>query len=425
MKIIIKNGRIINPKTSLNEISDLLIVDGIIEKIGKNIVEENSEIIDGNGKIIVPGLVDLHVHFREPGFEDKETIETGAMAAVAGGVTTVACMPNTSPAIHSSDVVNLIKKKSKEAKKCKVEVVGAITMDIIGKEITPMEELISAGIIGVSDDGRTTSDEAIMKRAFEIIKKYNIPLMAHTEDVKLVEGGCMNRGEASYKLGLKGIPNAAESNIVNRDIQLCKETNSKLHICHVSTKESMDYIREAKKDGVNVTVEICPHHFILTDDIVKADDAYSKVNPPIRSKADVDNMLKCIVSGDIDIIVTDHAPHEDSTKKISYDKAAFGISGVETSFALSYTYLVKTGLITIDRLIELMSVKPAEIINKNIGDISIGNIADIAVINLDESYIIDSKKFYSKGKNTPFNGFEVSGVIDYTIVDGEIVFRRK
>lgn len=424
MKLLIKNGQVINPETKVHGIMDVLVSDGIIERIGKDIVSENAEVINADGKIVVPGLVDLHVHLREPGFERKETIESGTMAAVAGGVTTVACMPNTNPAIHSKEVVELIKTKAKEAGKSKVEVVGAITLDILGKNIAPIDELMNAGIIALSDDGRTTPDEAIMKQAFEMIKKYDLPLMAHTEDEKLAHGGCMNEGEVSKKLGLKGIPNAAESNIVLRDIELCKEMDSRLHICHVSAKESMTHIVKAKQDGIKVTVEICPHHFILTDEIVREDDAYSKVNPPIRTQADVDCMLESIVNGDIDAIVTDHAPHEDATKKVPYSKAAFGISGIETSFALSYTALVKRGLISIERLIELMSSNPAKIINKDIGNIAVGKPADIAIIDLNQSYVIDSSKFYSKGKNTPFNGHEVYGVIDYTVVDGKVVFRR-
>ncbi len=424
MRLLIKNGRVINPETNLNEVTDLLVSNGVIEKIGNEIEVEDASIIDAKGKIVVPGFVDLHVHLREPGFETKETIKTGGTAAVAGGVTTVCCMPNTNPAIDSKEVVELIKKKAKEAKTCKVEVVGAITNRIEGVKLSDMEEMISAGIAAVSDDGRTTPDKNIMKEAFNIIKKYDIPLMAHTEDDELATGGCMNKSEVSEKLGLQGIPNEAESNIVKRDIDLCKETGSRLHICHISTKESTDFIKEAKKEGIKVTVEICPHHFILNDEIVKAEDAYSKVNPPIRSQKDVDNMLECIVNGDIDAIVTDHAPHDEASKKVPYPKAAFGISGIETSFALSYTALVKKGLITIDRLVELMSTSPAKIINKEVGNLAVGKPADITIIDLEKSYTIDSSKFYSKGKNTPFNGFEVTGVIDYTVVDGEVVFRR-
>ncbi|MCH4890531.1 dihydroorotase [Acidaminobacter sp. JC074] len=423
MGILIKNGRVINPKTSLDQITDILIEEGKVTSIADNI-EGDYEIIDASGKIVCPGFVDLHVHLREPGFEDKETVETGTKAAVAGGVTTVVCMPNTKPAIHSKEVVELIQSQAKKAGYAKVEIAGAITKDISGNILSDMDDMIEAGIVSVSDDGRTTPSLSLMNEAFHKIKKPDLVLMAHTEDDELAKFGCMNDGERSKTLGLIGIPNEAESNIVKRDIELCKEADSRLHICHVSTQESMDYIIESKKAGVKVTVEICPHHFILTDDIVNKDDAYSKVNPPIRARKDRDYMLKCIEEGHIDCIVTDHAPHEDATKKVAYDKAAFGISGIETSFALSYTYLVKTGRISLSRLVELMSVQPAEIIRKDIGDISPGKTADIAIIDLDNTYTIDSSKFYSKGKNTPFNGFDVQGVVDYTLVNGQVVFRR-
>jgi len=423
MGILIKNGRVINPATSLDKVTDLLIEDNKVASIADNI-EGDYEIIDATGKVVCPGFVDLHVHLREPGFEDKETIEAGTKAAVAGGVTTVVCMPNTKPAIHSREVVELIQNQAKAAGYARVEIAGAITKDISGNVLSDMDDMIKSGIVSVSDDGRTTPSLSLMKEAFEKIKKPDLVLMAHTEDDELAKFGCMNDGERAKSLGLIGIPNEAESNIVKRDIELCKEIDSRLHICHVSTKESMDYIIESKKDGVDVTVEICPHHFILTDDIVEKDDAYSKVNPPIRAKKDRDYMLRCIEDGHIDCIVTDHAPHEDATKKVAYDKAAFGISGIETSFALSYTYLVKTNKISLPRLVELMSVQPAKIIRKDVGDISIGKVADLTIIDLEKKYEIDSSSFYSKGKNTPFNGYDVHGVVDYTIVNGQLVYRR-
>lgn len=423
MGILIKNGHIVNPATSFDQIADLLIEEDKVIAIGQDIQGEH-EVIDASGMTVVPGFVDLHVHLREPGFEVKETIETGTHAAVAGGVTTVVCMPNTKPAIHNSKVVLQIQEKAKAAGYAKVKIAGAITKDIAGNELADIDEMMALGIVSVSDDGRTTPNENLMVQAFEKIKDQSLVLMAHTEDDELAQGGCMNKGKMSEALGLQGIPNEAESNIVHRDIELCKQTSSRLHVCHVSTEESMNMIKEAKKEGVNVTVEICPHHFILTDDIVQADDAYSKVNPPIRSKKDRDNMITCIQEGAIDCIVTDHAPHEDATKKVPYDKAAFGISGIETSFSLSYTHLVKKGIISFNRLIELMSVNPAQIINQSLGDISVGKIADIAIIDLNHQYKIDSNKFISKGKNTPFDGFEVSGIVNYTFVDGKMVFRR-
>lgn len=424
MSTLIKNGHVINPATRLNEITDILITDGKIEKIGTHIEGDFDHVIDATGKLVSPGFVDLHVHLREPGFEDKETIQTGTQAAAAGGVTTVVCMPNTKPAIHSKEVVELIRTQNKKAGFSRVEIAGAITKDISGDEITPLDELMDAGIVSVSDDGRTTPSLEIMKEAFRQIKKNDLVLMAHTEDDALAKYGCMNEGTRSKELGLIGIPNLAESNIVKRDIELCKETDSRLHICHISTKESMEHIVKSKAEGVNVTVEICPHHFILTDDIVKKEDAYTKVNPPIRSAVDRDYMIECIKEGHIDCIVTDHAPHEDATKKVAYEKAAFGISGIETSFALSYTYLVKSNVITLNRLIEMMSTAPAKIIRKEVGDISVGKCADLTIVDLNKNYTIDSKAFYSKGKNTPFNGFEVSGVVECTLVNGEIVYRR-
>lgn len=423
MKTLIKNGHVINPATQLNEVTDIVISDGKVERIEKNIKGEFETVIDASGKLVSPGFVDLHVHLREPGFEKKESIESGTLAAAAGGVTTVVCMPNTKPAIHSKEVVELIQAQNKKAAYSKVEIAGAITVDIMGKNIAPIKELMDAGVVSISDDGRTTPSLDIMKEAMLNIKSNDLVLMAHTEDDKLARFGCMNEGKRSKELGLVGIPNAAESNIVKRDIELCDETDSRLHICHISTKESMEHIIESKKKGSNVTVEICPHHFILTDDIVEKDDAYSKVNPPIRSKVDRDFMLECIKNGHIDCIVTDHAPHEDATKRVAYEKAAFGISGIETSFALSYTYLVKKNVITLDKLIDLMSTAPAKIIRKDVGDISVGKCADMTIIDLEKQYTIDSNNFHSKGKNTPFNGFEVNGVIEYTLVDGKIVYR--
>ena len=423
MSILIKNGHVINPATHLSDIKDILISEGKIEKIADSI-DGDYETIDATGKIVSPGFIDLHVHLREPGFEVKETIESGTKAAVAGGVTTVVCMPNTKPAIHDVETVKFIQKKAKEAGYARVEIAGAITKDISGQEQAPIDELIDAGIISVSDDGRTTPILDMMKEAFRKIKRKKLCLMAHTEDEALAKHGCMNEGERSRQLGLIGIPNAAESNIVKRDIELCHETDSRLHVCHVSTKESMEHIIKGKSEGKSVTVEICPHHFILTDDIVEADDAYSKVNPPIRAEKDRDFMIECIKEGHIDCIVTDHAPHEDATKKVPYEKAAFGICGIETSFALSYTYLVKAGHITLEKLVDLMSYSPGKIIGVDRGNIAEGHVADLTIIDLNQSYEIDSNKFYSKGKNTPFNGYTVNGVIEHTLVNGKVVFRR-
>jgi len=424
MKVLIKNGRVINPGTQMDDIRDVFIVDEKIEAIDKNMEVQADQVIDATGKIVVPGFVDLHVHLREPGFETKETIESGTYAAVAGGVTTVACMPNTKPAIHSKEVVELIQEKAQQAGYARVEVVGAITEDIMGKNIAPLKELMAAGVCGVSDDGRTTPDHDIMIEAFKTIKERDLPLMAHTEDDKLARGGCMHEGDYSKKHGLQGIPSAAEYNIVKRDIDMCRATDSRLHVCHVSTKESVAFIKEAKAEGVKVTVEVCPHHFILTDKDVDPNNAYSKVNPPLRSQADKEAMIQGIQDGTIDCIVTDHAPHDEKTKSVHYSKAAFGISGIETSFALSYTYLVRENHIDLMKLVDLMAYSPSQIIKRDLGNLAVGKLADIAVIDLEEAYTIDGSQFKSKGKNTPFNGYQVYGVVDYTLVNGQVVYRR-
>jgi len=428
MSILIKNGRVVDSSTGMDGVYDILVKDEKIEKIAKNILidnEDSYEIIDATGKVIIPGIVDIHVHLREPGFEHKETIESGTYAAVAGGVTTVACMPNTNPAIHSKEVVELIQAKAEETGHCKVKVIGAITKSIQGYEMAPIDEMIEAGIVGVSDDGRTTMNNDYMSEAFEIIEKHNMPLISHAEDHDVTAGACMNQGENSEKLGVKGMPATAESDIVKRDIDLCKEKNAKLHIAHVSVGESLEHIIEARKEGVEVTCEIAPHHFILNDGIVDVEDACSKVNPPIRDQKQVEKMVEGIINGTIDAIATDHAPHDEESKSKGFEKSAFGISGIETSFALSYTGLVKKGHINMLRLVEMMCLNPARIINIDAGTLNEGTAADLAIIDLEKEYIIDGAKFHSKGKNTPFNGMKVNGVIEYTLVNGKIVYKEE
>lgn len=425
--LLIKKGRVVNPSTNLNEVMDILIDDGRIINMDNDIDAnqyEVEEIIDARNLLVMPGIVDVHVHLREPGFEYKETIESGTHAAVKGGVTTVACMPNTKPAIHSKEVVEYIKEKAKEADNCNVEVVGAITMNIAGESLAPIEELMAAGIVGISDDGRTTMNDDYMFEAFKIAKKYKLPLVSHAEDHNVTQGACMNKSEKSDAFGVKGMPTTAESDIVKRDIDICQRAESKLHIAHVSAAESLEHIKRARNEGISVTCEVGPHHFILDDSIIDVNDASSKVNPPIRSKKDMESMVAGIIDGTVDAIATDHAPHDVESKSKGFEKSAFGISGIETSFALSYTELVKNNKITMDRLISLMSTNPAEILGLDKGKLEVGKVADIAIIDLEASYIIDSSKFISKGKNTPFNGRQVYGVVQYTLVNGKIVYKE-
>jgi len=424
MELLIKNGRIIDPKSKTDACLDILVRDGIIVEISKNIDSIGKKVIDAEGLIVVPGFIDLHVHLREPGFEYKETIKTGTAAAAAGGFTSVACMPNTNPAIHSKEVINYISSKAKEEGLVKVFIIGSITKDLEGREITPIKELFKAGAVAISDDGKTTMDSEIMSKAFKITRELNIPIISHCEDHNLSRGGSVNLGNASLRTNLVGIPAEAEYKIVERDINLSKEYLGKLHIAHVSVKESIDIIRRAKVEGIKVTCEVCPHHFLLEDDIITVDNTYTKVNPPIRGKEDVLSVIEGIKDGTIDIIATDHAPHDEDSKNISYDKAAFGISGIETAFSLSYTGLVLKGHISLMKLIEMMTNRPAEILGIDGGEISIGKPGDLTIIDLNEEYTIDSSNFFSKGKNTPFNGMKVRGKPQYTIVGGNIIYER-
>ncbi len=424
MDLLIKNGRVIDPKNNINENLDIYIEGGIVKEIEREIKKDRVRIIDAKGMVVTPGFVDIHVHLREPGFEYKETIETGTKAAAAGGFTTVACMPNTNPVIQSKEIVKLIKNKVQSNGHVNVAIIGSITKGLEGREIAPIKEMIEEGIIAISDDGKTPMDKNIMVEALKEAKKYNIPLISHCEEHNLSEGGSINLGRASERTGIKGIPSAAEYLIVKRDIELCQATSSRLHIAHVSTKESVELIRKAKLQRLNITCEVAPHHFILTDDIISINDTYTKVNPPLRTSKDKESIIEGIFDGTIDIIATDHAPHDEKSKKVDYSKASFGISGLETAFSLSYTELVLNRNLSLNRLIEMLTVRPAEIIGIRKGCIDIGETADITILDLNKEYTIDSRKFYSKGKNTPFNGRKVKGKTVYTIVDGRLVYEK-
>ncbi len=424
MELLIKGGRVIDPKSETNENLDILIKDNNIIAIGKDISVENRKVIDATGMVVAPGFIDIHVHLREPGFEHKETIETGTKSAAAGGFTTVACMPNTNPTIHSKKTVELIKNRAKEVGKSNVLVIGSITKDLHGMELSEIENMHEAGIVAISDDGKTPMKEEIMIQAFKKARKFNIPLISHCEDHNLSKDGSINEGKASERTKIKGIPAAAEYLIVKRDIELSEKLKTKLHIAHVSTKEAVELIRGAKHRGVDVTSEAAPHHFILTDDIVTHHNTYAKVNPPIRSQEDVDAVVEGLRDGTIDIIATDHAPHDEDSKKVDFNKAAFGITGLETAFSLSYTHLVLKKRLPLIKLIEMLSTRPAEIIGIDKGILKPGKEADITIVDLNKEYTIDSNKFYSKGKNTPFNGDKVKGKVAYTILGGKIVYER-
>ncbi len=421
MKLIIKNGRYINPATGADDILDVYVEDGLVKEVAKNIEKDADKIEDATGCIVIPGLIDLHTHLREPGFEHKETIISGCEAAAAGGYTTICAMPNTKPACDSVDTVKYILDKAADAK-VNVLPIGAVTKGQQGKELADIKGMKEAGICAISEDGKSVMDAALYKEAMEIAAKENLPVFAHCEEITMVKGCVVNAGKLADALGVGGVSNDVEDVIATRDIGLSLMTGARLHLCHCSTKESVNYIKEGKAEGANLTAEICPHHFVLTEDMVDLNDSNYKMNPPVRTKADVEALKNGIKEGIIDAISTDHAPHAKDEKDKGFLNAPCGIVGLETAFALSYTYLVKEGYIDLKRLVEMMSCNPAKILETDKGDISVGKTADIAIIDIDNAYKIDINKFLSKSNNSPFDGYEVFGKIKRTIVNGNVVY---
>ena len=364
----------------------------------------------------------MHVHLREPGFEGKEDIESGSKAAVAGGFTQICCMPNTNPVNDNAVVTTYIKYRSEQVNLCKVHPIGSITKGEKGEELAEIGKMASAGAVAISDDGRSVMDSKIMRLAMEYANGFNIKCLCHCEDANLVDGGVVNEGLNSTITGLKGSIRAAEDIMIAREVCLSESLGIPVHICHVSTYSGVELIRSAKARGVKVTAESCPHYFWLTDDIITGFDTYTKVNPPIREERDRQAIIEGLKDGTLDCIVTDHAPHSKKDKQVEYSLAAFGISGIETSFSLSYTKLVKEGDMSLPELAEKMSAAPARILNLEGGEIKAGAPADITIADLAAKYVIDGEKFISKGKNTPFNGTEVYGKIAYTIVGGDVKY---
>ncbi|MCT4542275.1 MAG: dihydroorotase [Vallitalea sp.] len=421
MTILIKNGTVINPKTDLMERLDVLIKDDLIEKIDKNIDCEADEVINAKGYWITPGLIDVHVHLREPGFEHKETIETGSKSAAAGGFTTICAMPNTKPAIDTAKLVNNIKEKAKKEAIVNVLPIGAITLEQKGEQLVDIIAMSKAGVCALSEDGKSVMNAKLLRDAMKIAKQENIPILSHCEDANLAGKGIMNEGIAK-ELGAIGITSESEDVIVSRDIILAKKTGSRLHICHISTKGSIELLRHAKDSGIDVSAEVCPHHFTLTEEDVTLDNTNTKMNPPLRSKEDVNSIKKALKDGVIEIIATDHAPHHIDEKNMSYEEAPNGIVGLETAVALGITELVEKDILSPIELIRKMSVNPAKLLGIDKGSLEVGKTADITIINPNEKYIIDVNKFYSKSKNSPFHGKHVKGKVKRTIVAGKIVF---
>ena len=424
MLTVIKGGRVIDPG-NLDDILDIVIEDGNIVEIKQDIlardVNKESKIIDASGKIVVPGLIDMHVHLRDPGYEYKETIETGGRAAAFGGFTAICCMPNTNPVNDCRQVTEYIIKKAVKADTVRIYPVAAISKGLKGDSLCEYGELKDAGAIAVSDDGNPVMNSQLMRRALEYSSGFNLPVISHCEDLALVSGGAMNEGAVATKMGLSGIPNAAESIMVLRDIALCELTGVPVHIAHVSTRESVRAIRDAKKRGVPVTAETAPHYFSLTDVSIKDYNTNNKMNPPLRTERDKAAICQGLADGTIDVIATDHAPHSIIEKAVEFDQAANGIIGLETAVSLGLK-LVEAGIIDITNLIEKMSKNPARILGLKTG-LEIGKTADITIIDPEISYCVDADRFQSLSRNTPFDGWEVKGKAVLTMVGGKIVYQ--
>ena len=419
--ILLKNGKRVNEHGEF-ESFEILINKGMIKKIADHIEETSATVYDLKGKLVAPGLIDVHVHLREPGYERKETIETGTEAAARGGYTTIAAMANTIPVPDTLENVSYIENLIKQSAKVRVLPYGAITIGERGEEIVDVEGLSNTSILGFSDDGRGIQEAGVMYQAMQRAKAVNKPIVAHCEDDSLLFGGYLHEGEYAKANGHRGILSVSESAQIARDIMLAQATGVHYHICHISTKESVELVRFAKSQGINVTAEVSPHHLILCDMDIQNDDPNFKMNPPLRSDEDRAACIAGLLDGTIDVIATDHAPHHEDEKAWGLETAPFGIVGLETAFPLLYTHFVKTNKMSLKQLLDCMSTKPAQIFDLPYGTLNIGVSADITVIDLDKEREIDPKTFKSKGKNTPFTGYKTMGWPVMTLVEGKIVY---
>ena len=417
-KILLKGGRVIDPSRGYDMVGDVLIDGGVIAAVAESISAEDAEVIDVSKKIVAPGLIDIHCHLREPGFERKETIATGTMAAAAGGFTSVMAMPNTNPVADNPAAMHYVKNKGEQEGHVHVYPIGAITKGSQGKELAEMASMVEAGAVAFSDDGRPVENSRIMRLALEYSLIFDLPIIAHEEDLDLVDEGDMHEGYMSTVLGLRGIPRAAEETMIARDIILARQTKAHLHVAHVSTANGVEMIRKAKREGLNVTAEVTPHHLTLTDEAVKTYDTNTKVNPPLREQSDVEALIQGLKEGIIDCVATDHAPHTIEDKVIEFHFAANGISGFETALPLMWHYLVHSGKFTPMEMLRMMSTRPAEIMKLPGGTLQEGAPADIVVIDETLEKTVDGKSFYSKGKNTPYEGVSLKGWPVMTLVDG-------
>ena len=420
MTLLLKNGRVVDCINSVDKKLDLFIENGKVKALDENLNINADRIIDCTGKTVIPGLCDMHVHFRDPGQTYKEDIITGGDAAVAGGVTAVACMPNTKPVCDNAETVKYILDKAKKSK-VKVYPVGSITNGLAGEQLSDYDALKKAGCVAVSDDGRPVKSARMMAEAMVKAHYAGLKVISHCEDLEIINGGIMNLGKVSKELGVKGMSRSSENTISAREIVLAGDMNVPIHIAHVSTKEVVNYIRSAVRYGVMVTSETAPHYFTLTDECLRTRDADYRMNPPLREADDVDAITEAVCDGTIDCIVTDHAPHA-AEEKADFEKAPNGVVGLETSLAATLTQLYHTGKMTLAQIVRVMCVNPRTILGIDGGTLGIGDTADIAVVDLNEEWVVDPQKLHSKSKNTCFKGMTLKGKVKYTIVDGKVVF---
>lgn len=418
-KILIKGGRVIDPANNVDRTADLLIADGKIARIDDHITDTDARVIEAQGQLVCPGLIDIHVHFREPGDENEETIETGSRSAVAGGFTSVCCMPNTKPALDDEASIEFVYRHAKRAGNCNVYPVGAATKGRQGKELAEIGQMVRAGAVGFSDDGAGIASTGVMLRVLQYIKMFDKPLCQHCEDPDVTAGGVMNGGTTATRLGLPGINPIGEELMIQRDLTLVKETGARYHVSHISTASSVELVRQAKAAGMPVTAEVSPHHLLLTEDNCTSFDTNFKMNPPLRTERDVAACIEGVVEGYIDCLATDHAPHGIQEKELEFLSAPFGIVGLESALPLYIKALVTPGLIDWPTLIDRMSTRPARVMSLDKGTLSIGADADVTLIDPDTEWTIDIKRFKSKARNCPFNGWKVRGRATCTIVGGQ------
>ena len=423
--LLIKNGRVVDPASNFDATADVLIRNGKIETVGPNITADNIPVFDATGSIVAPGFIDMHVHLREPGIEHAETIETGARAAAAGGFTTICCMPNTSPVNDSATVTSYIVQRAREVAAVNVFPIGAITKGSKGEELAAIGSMHAAGIVAISDDGRPVMNARVMRRAMELARALDIPVIDHCEDLNLSAGGDMHEGPESVRLGLRGIPSASEDVMVARDLLLAELTGAAFHVAHLSTMRSMAMVAFAKQRGVRVTCEVTPHHFAVTDAELCAYDSNYKMKPPLRRSQDIEAIVEGIKSGAVDAIATDHAPHPGDEKMQEFERCPFGITGLETAIGLTLSELVHPGHITVSRMVELFTTGPANVLRMNRGTLKAGSPGDVTIFDLTSDWTFDVAKSQSKSRNSPFGGRRFKGGQVATVVGGGIVWQRE